>query len=955
MATTEKTPLWLELKKDYIDDNFSKLQVYLRDCDEQGREDAFYATTIELFRERISDLLRDISERPIYADEQERQKLTTNVNMLATYLLADGDHSLALPAYVAFMNGLRQMNPSLSDLIVKTLMQRIRHEKVTNLGFSWKDLEKMGTELFAHNVCKQAKFDAPLSKPQLLTKYGTALLTKDGLMLTHENKADSKKLLKDGSNSIDTGIGITLRTSPDQKLKQSLANSVKDMDEYTKDFILDQAKVQNKPAMRQLKTYEEGDEVIVRVARIGHDVQVETVDPNYQKMAGTIKYERQSLVYYYTDELYKYFHVGDYLTATVKNPLQGVFSIEDQLIRFFVEDTRDTMDTDGSYMLATLIDEQKNYCAWLTESGVAIRVEGQSHYHRGDFAFISVKEYGKGKFYGLIRGIIREDLSDELNEIFDEKSARHDCIRAFAESTMPPVYQRPEEDTAELSPVLLRLLLRLLFDYQKSLLKPSERFRYLANANVMAEMVGDDLSASYISFVRTYLRALIQFVNGEDINAIHLEPDEEYSTAKPTLIRLAVIELLKEYGRKDNSEKLAQTISDFEERLPQLARLARLIQTANSMLDILSGSARNVIHREIIRTLSLETETDTDLEADRGTYLGIESGTQEFKTSMVYPPDNHMKPDEFAQNANIMKAVCAFLNSTTGGTLYLGVNDQGYVVGIDNDMKYLKTPTIEAYMRYVQDTAKKHFGIDALPYLRTEPLYDDKVVAVHIDPHPYRVVELNGTAYLRVNAESRIMPEQLRLQMLDRKVFTNKNRAAAISLLQQAYSQKRCAILHSYASNNSGGVEDRLIEPYDVRPEDNLVVAYDINRKGTRVFNFNRIGYVEILADKTWTNTERHKPVFVDVFHMSDDNVKIHISLQLDLMAKNLLVEEFPRAKDYLTGHKGDENIWYFDTDVCRLEGIGRFYIGLANHITILEGEPLKQYAAEYAKNNLLQ
>ncbi len=953
MATTEKTPLWLELKKDYIDDNFSKLQVYLRDCDEQGGRDAFYTTTIELFRERISDLLRDISERPIYADEQERQELSANVSMLATYLLADGNHSLALPAYVAFMNGLRQMNPSLSDLIVRTVMQRIRHEKVISLGFTWKDLEKMGTELFAHNACKNAVFDTPISKPQILTKYGTALLTQKGLMLTHENKAGAKKLLAEGVNSLDTGLGISLRTLASQKLKQTLSDSVKDMDEYTKDFILEQAKVQNKPAIRQLKTYDDGSEVIVKVVSIGHDVYVETIDPDYQKIHGTIKYERQSLVYYYTDELYKYFHVGDYLTATVKNALQGVFSIEDQLISFFVEDTRETMESDESYMLATLIDEQKNYCAWLTESGVAVRVEGQSPYHHGDFAFISVKEYGKGKFYGLIRGIIREDLTEELNDIFDEKSARHDCIRAFAESTVPPVYQRPEEDTAELSPVLLRLLLRLLFDYQKSLLKPSERFRYLANANVMAEMVGDDLSASYISFVRTYLRALIQFVNGEDINAIHLEPDEEYREAKSTLIRLSVIDLLKEYGRKDNSEKLAQTISVFEEKLPQLARLARLIQTANSMQDILSGSARNVIHREIIRTLSLETETDTDLEADRGTYLGIESGTQEFKTSMVYPPDNHMKPDEFAQNTNIMKAICAFLNSTTGGTLYLGVNDQGYVVGIDNDMKYLKMQTIDAYMRYVQDIAKKFFGIDALPYLRTEPLYDDKVVAIHVDPHPYRVVELNGTAYLRVNAESRIMPEQLRLQMLDRKVFTNKNRAAAISLLQQAYSQKRCAILHGYASNNSGGVEDRMIEPYDVKPEDNLVVAYDINRKGTRVFNFNRIGYVEILPDKLWTNTEHHKPVFVDVFHMSDDSVKIHISLQLDLMAKNLLVEEFPRAKDYLKGHKGDENIWYFDTDVCRLEGIGRFYIGLANHITILEGEPLKQYAAEYAKNYL--
>lgn len=954
MATTEKTPLWLELKKDYIDDNFSKLQVYLRDCDEQGGRDAFYTTTIELFRERISDLLRDISERPIYADEQERQELSANVSMLATYLLADGNHSLALPAYVAFMNGLRQMNPSLSDLIVRTVMQRIRHEKVISLGFTWKDLEKMGTELFAHNACKNAVFDTPISKPQVLTKYGTAILTKGGLMLTHENKAGAKKLLAEGVNSLDTGLGISLRTLASQKLKQTLSDSVKDMDEYTKDFILEQAKVQNKPAMRQLKTYDDGSEVIVKVVSIGHDVHVETIDPDYQKIHGTIKYERQSLVYYYTDELYKYFHVGDYLTATVKNALLGVFSIEDQLISFFVEDTRETMESDESYMLATLIDEQKNNCAWLTESGVAVRVEGQSQYHHGDFAFISVSEYGKGKYYGLIKGIIREDLNEELNEIFDEKSARHDCIRAFAESTKVPVYQRPEEDTAELSPVLLRLLLRLLFDYQKSLLKPSERFRYLANANVMAEMVGDDLSASYIGFVRTYLRALIQFVNGEDINAIHLEPDEEYRTAKPTLIRLAIIDLLKEYGRKDNSEKLAQTISAFEESLPQLARLARLIQTANSMQDILSGSARNVIHREIIRTLSLETETDTDLEADRGTYLGIESGTQEFKTSMVYPPDNHMKPDEFAQNTNIMKAICAFLNSTTGGTLYLGVNDQGYVVGIDNDMKYLKMQTIDAYMRYVQDIAKKFFGIDALPYLRTEPLYDDKVVAVHVDPHPYRVVELNGTAYLRVNAESRIMPEQLRLQMLDRKVFTNKNRAAAISLLQQAYSQKRCAILHGYASNNSGGVEDRLIEPYDVKPEDNLVVAYDINRKGTRVFNFNRIGYVEILPDKLWTNTDHHKPVFVDVFHMSDDNVKIHISLQLDLMAKNLLVEEFPRAKDYLKSHKGDENIWYFDTDVCRLEGIGRFYIGLANHITILDGEPLKEYAAEYAKKCLL-
>ena len=948
MATTDKTPLWLDLKKEYIDDNFNKLQTYLHDSAEKGSKDSFYTTTIELFRERISDLVRDISERPVFAEEQQRQQLSSNVSMLATYLLADGDHTLALPAYVAFMNCLRQMNPSLSDLIVRTVMQRIRHEKVTALGFSWKDLEKLGTDLFVHNACKQARFDVPLAKPQMLTKYGTAILTKDAIMLTYENKVDAKKLISAGANSLDTGIGITLRTVANEKLKQSLANSVVDMDEFTKNFILSQARMQKTKTVPKLKSYDIGEEVIVRVTSIDTTVHVETVDPNYIKISGPITYKRASCVYYYTGELYKFFHVGDCFPATVNDIDNVTFGIEDQLVRFFVEDTRQDIEANGDEYLATVIDEQPNHSVWLTERGIAVRINGESTYHHGDFAYISITGFGKDKFYGLIFG----DILEAADETFDEKSVRHDCIRAFAEMTPAPVYNRPEENVTQLSPVLLRLLLRILFEHQKSLLKPSDRFRFLANANVMAEMIGDDLSASYIRFARTYLRALIQFVNGENISAIKLEPDEEYKQATSTLIRLSIIELLKEYGRKENSEKLAEAISSFEVTQPQLSRLARLIQTANSMQGTLSGSALNVIRREIIHTLSIETENDADLEADKGIYLGVESGTLEFKTSIVFPPDNNMQPDEFTQSMNVMKGICAFLNSTTGGTLYLGVNDQGYVVGNDNDMQHLKMQSIDSYMRYVQDIAKKYFGVDTLPYLHIESLYDNTVVGIHVEPHPYRVVELNGTAYLRVNAESRIMPEEMRQELIDRKVFTNKDRAAAVSRLQHACTQKRCVILHQYASNNGGTVSDRHVEAYDIKPEDGLVVCYDIDNKGVRIFSINRIGYVEILDDEPWRNTSSHKAVNVDVFHMNGDTTT-RISLQLDLMAKNLLIEEYPRAKEFITGQKGDENVWFFTTDICKIEGIGRFYIGLANHIQILEGDELRQYAKEYAEKYL--
>ena len=77
------------------------------------------------------------------------------------------------------------------------------------------------------------------------------------------------------------------------------------------------------------------------------------------------------------------------------------------------------------------------------------------------------------------------------------------------------------------------------------------------------------------------------------------------------------------------------------------------------------------------------------------------------------------------------------------------------------------------------------------------------------------------------------------------------------------------------------------------------------------------------------------------------------VSLQLDLMAKNLLIEEFPSAKDCIKPHKGDNNIWYFDTEVYQMEGIGRFYLGLANHIKILQAPELEKYVATFVKENL--
>jgi predicted DNA-binding transcriptional regulator YafY len=146
-------------------------------------------------------------------------------------------------------------------------------------------------------------------------------------------------------------------------------------------------------------------------------------------------------------------------------------------------------------------------------------------------------------------------------------------------------------------------------------------------------------------------------------------------------------------------------------------------------------------------------------------------------------------------------------------------------------------------------------------------------------------------------------------------------------------------------------ISDREVEAYDIRQEDSIVIGYDLDRKATRIFNINRIGYVEV-TDEPWCNTIRHEKVDVDDFHMTGTK-PIHVSLQLDLFSYNLLREEFPSSKKHLTQDKKDESRWFYDAKVYRMDGIGRFYIGLANHITILDAPELTAYVEEYKRKFL--
>ena len=65
----------------------------------------------------------------------------------------------------------------------------------------------------------------------------------------------------------------------------------------------------------------------------------------------------------------------------------------------------------------------------------------------------------------------------------------------------------------------------------------------------------------------------------------------------------------------------------------------------------------------------------------------------------------------------------------------------------------------------------------------------------------------------------------------------------------------------------------------------------------------------------------------------------------MTLLAYNLLLEEFPMAEKYV---RKSHNGWTFEGDVAMMEGVGRFVIGLAAEVHIIDSPELSEYVNQY-------
>lgn len=165
-----------------------------------------------------------------------------------------------------------------------------------------------------------------------------------------------------------------------------------------------------------------------------------------------------------------------------------------------------------------------------------------------------------------------------------------------------------------------------------------------------------------------------------------------------------------------------------------------------------------------------------------------------------------------------------------------------------------------------------------------------------------------------------------------------------VHFLIEAIENHKEAKLYKYASSHTGKISDRLVEPFAFTTNYVQVWCYDCGDNECKLFSTSRMESVEVLC-KDWEYEKWHKEGYIDIFRMSGYN-KIHIKLELGIMAHNLILEEFPLSERDIK--ELSTRRWLLDTYVTSYSGVARFVIGLLDDIKIIDSHGLKVYIGNF-------
>lgn len=274
-----------------------------------------------------------------------------------------------------------------------------------------------------------------------------------------------------------------------------------------------------------------------------------------------------------------------------------------------------------------------------------------------------------------------------------------------------------------------------------------QSYNYLGFARMLAMMLGNEERIRFYKGRMDLLALLHDFAVNDRVDEEHLlqlEQDNGELFSNNILMnrRFQQLKVIGYIGRTENNAILWQMTGEGEKCLRDLASL---VLSYNLLKEQGLDRQSTEVHAHIKTMLHLKS---------RQSHLknyGEEDLHTEFKTSIVYPAGG-MIPNISAQTGAVMDVVAAMLN-TDGGRIYLGVNDSGVGVGIEDDLKYPEfSYDKDKYIRHITGAVTAAFGKMVAPCVTVH--FDSEnnlpVCVLDIKPWPGGVVR-DGKWFVRVN------------------------------------------------------------------------------------------------------------------------------------------------------------------------------------------------------------
>lgn len=417
-----------------------------------------------------------------------------------------------------------------------------------------------------------------------------------------------------------------------------------------------------------------------------------------------------------------------------------------------------------NFRLVELLDTFIYQSVYVGEIVTCVVAEVQK-YH-----YFCICNYGYGLFIPILPGSVElrqgDFLEAEINEVRTSGAVMADFLRqtaptfiiadAFAnliysyadeqvyeeavEEEMPARredYEMDKSSVCELMHIIDRVAM-LEENYVKT-------YNYLGFARILAILLDkEELGKSFLERMRL-LQMLQQFaVNGQmDMKELKMRNQAchdllpSYPLLQSDMLDMLVLGSLDSSAQNNFLWKVLQQGGN-ERRV----KLAKLVLAYNLLEASSMDGQQDAICAKIYDVLNMDVGKHVFYS------FGSEGQNVEFKTSIVYSPEKGMRANLPKQTQEIMSVICGFLNAD-GGTLYLGVNDEGVASGLDADIAYFNG-SLDKFDLHVRNSVVRYLGMEANAKITVSyPLAGKKqVYAMDIKPclHP---VMCDGVCYQR--------------------------------------------------------------------------------------------------------------------------------------------------------------------------------------------------------------